>query len=199
MSFLKASAFEDGHAGYSDPLDEQHFLVRVINALQKSSEWAETAVLITWDDSDGWYDHQMPPIVNPSFSAAVDTLNGPALCNLGLQQGHPVPAKPLTDGFGNHPAWGRCGYGTRMPLLVVSPFAKSNHVNHDLADQTSILRFIEDNWLFRERVQPGGSFDTIAGSIGSMFDFHKDRDDQERKLILDEKTGQGRPFDVSRR
>jgi hypothetical protein len=68
-------------------------------------------------------------------------------------------------------------------------FAKSNHVNHDLTNQSSILGFIEDNWLFRERVQPGGSFDTIAGSIGSMFDFHNDRDDQERKLILDEKTG----------
>ena len=52
-----------------------------------------------------------------------------------------------------------------MPMLVVSPFAKSNHVDHDLADQSSILRFIEDNWLFGERVQPGGSFDTIAGPI----------------------------------
>ena len=47
VSFLKASAFEDGHAGYSDPLDEQNFLVRVINALQKSPEWKETAVVIT--------------------------------------------------------------------------------------------------------------------------------------------------------
>ena len=60
VSFLKAAAFEDGHAGYSDPLDEQHFLVRVINALQKSPEWSETAVIILYDDSDGWYDHQMP-------------------------------------------------------------------------------------------------------------------------------------------
>ena len=68
VSFLKAAAFEDGHAGYSDPLDEQHFLVRTINALQKSPEWSETAVIVTWDDSDGWYDHQMPPIVNPSFN-----------------------------------------------------------------------------------------------------------------------------------
>ncbi len=76
VSFLKAAAFEDGHAGYSDPLDEQHFLVRVINALQKSPDWSETAVVILYDDSDGWYDHQMSPIVNPSFNPIVDTLNG---------------------------------------------------------------------------------------------------------------------------
>jgi phospholipase C len=188
VSFLKASAFEDGHAGYSDPIDEQHFLVRTINALQKSPHWSSTAVIIAYDDSDGWYDHQMPPIVNPSFSKAVDTLNGPGLCNRGLQQGTPTPARPLNGGFGL-PAWGRCGYGTRMPLLVVSPFAKNNFVDHTLTDQASILRFIEDNWLFGERIQPDGSFDTIAGSLESMFDFSRRQDGESRKVILDEKTG----------
>ena len=190
VSFLKAAAFEDGHAGYSDPLDEQHFVVRVINALQKSPEWSETAVIILYDDSDGWYDHQMPPIVNPSFNPAVDTLNGPGVCNTsnGFQQGKAVPAVPLNGNFGQ-PAWGRCGYGTRMPLLVVSPFARRNHVDHTLTDQTSVLRFIEDNWLSGERIQPGGSFDTIAGTLNNMFDFDNRDEDHPRKLILDEATG----------
>jgi phospholipase C len=190
VSFLKAAAFEDGHAGYSDPIDEQHFLVRVINALQNSPEWSETAVVILYDDSDGWYDHQMPPIVNPSFSAAVDTLNGPGVCNTsnGFQQGKAVPAAPLNGTFGQ-PAWGRCGYGTRMPLLVVSPFAKRNHVDHTLTDQSSVLRFIEDNWLQGQRIQPGGSFDTIAGPLNNMFDFDEQDEDGPRKLILDGKTG----------
>ena len=190
MSFLKAAAFEDGHAGYSDPLDEQHFLVRVINALQKSPEWSETAVIILYDDSDGWYDHQMPPIVNPSFNPAVDTLNGPGVCKTsnGFQQDEPVLTTPLKGNSGK-PAWGRCGYGTRMPLLVVSPFAKRNHVDHTLTDQTSVLRFIEDNWLDGKRIQPGGSFDTIAGPLNNMFDFD-DRDERgPRKVLLDEKTG----------
>jgi phospholipase C len=191
VSFLKAAAFEDGHAGYSDPLDEQHFLVRVINALQKSPEWSETAVMIAYDDSDGWYDHQMPPIVNASASTAVDTLNGPGVCNTsnGFQQGKPSPAPMLNGNFGQ-PVWGRCGYGTRMPLLVISPFAKRNHVDHTLTDQTSVLRFIEDNWLNGERIQPGGSFDTIAGSLNKMFDFDDRDEDGPRKLILDEATGQ---------
>jgi phospholipase C len=190
VSFLKAAAFEDGHAGYSDPIDEQHFLVRVINALQNSPEWSETAVVILYDDSDGWYDHQMPPIVNPSFSAAVDTLNGPGVCNTsnGFQQGKAVPAAPLNGNFGQ-PAWGRCGYGTRMPLLVVSPFAKRNHVDHTLTDQSSVLRFIEDNWLQGQRIQPGGSFDTIAGPLDNMFDFDGQSEEGPRKLILDGPTG----------
>ncbi|MGZ3360299.1 MAG: phospholipase C [Xanthobacteraceae bacterium] len=190
VSFLKASAFEDGHAGYSDPLDEQHFLVRVVNALQKSPEWSETAVIILYDDSDGWYDHQMPPVVNPSFSAVVDTLNGPDVCNTsnGFQQDEPLSTTPLKGNSGK-PAWGRCGYGTRMPLLVVSPFAKRNHVDHTLTDQTSVLRFIEDNWLSGKRIQHGGSFDTIAGPLNNMFDFD-DRDERNpRKVVLDGTTG----------
>jgi phospholipase C len=190
VNFLKAAAFEDGHAGYSDPTDEQHFLVRVINALQQSPEWSETAVIILYDDSDGWYDHQMPPIANPSFNPAVDTLNGPGVCQTsnGFQQDEPVPTTPLLGNSGQ-PAWGRCGYGTRMPLLVVSPFAKRNHVDHTLTDQTSVLRFIEDNWLSGERIQHGGSFDAIAGPLNNMFDFDDRDEGGPRKLLLDEKTG----------
>jgi len=187
VSFLKAPAYQDGHAGYSDPLDEQTFLVKTINALQNSRFWNDTAVVILYDDSDGWYDHQMPPVVNPSFSAAVDTLNGPGVCNNGAQQGTPTPATPLNGAFGQ-PVQGRCGYGTRMPFLVVSPFAKRNVVDHTLTDQSSVLRFIEDNWLNGERIQPGGSFDTIAGTIEHMFDF-EGRNEDPRVLILDPATG----------
>jgi phospholipase C len=190
VNFLKAPAFEDGHAGYSDPLDEQRFLVQVINALQKSPEWADTAVVILYDDSDGWYDHQMPPVVNASFSKAVDTLNGSGVCDTsnGFQQGKPAIAAMLNGNFGT-PVWGRCGYGTRMPLLVISPFARRNHVDHTLTDQSSVLRFIEDNWLDGQRIQPGGSFDTIAGTLEHMFDFDDRDEDHPRKLILDENTG----------
>ncbi len=43
----------------------------------------------------------------------------------------------------------RCGYRPRTPLLVISPFAKENFVDHNRMDLTSILRFIEDNWDLR--------------------------------------------------
>jgi phospholipase C len=186
VTFLKAPAFQDGHAGYSDPIDEQHFVIKVVNALQQSKFWNDAAVIIAYDDSDGWYDHQMPPIVNPSLNPAVDVLNAAGVCNQGLQQGRQTPSTPLNGGF-NQPSWGRCGYGTRQPLLVISPFAKHNFVDHTLTDQTSILRFIEDNWLSGERIQPGGSFDAIAGSIENMFDFNQGG--EARTLILDPQTG----------
>jgi len=193
VSFLKAPAFQDGHGGYSNPIDEQAFIVKVVNAVQQSKFWKDTAIVVLYDDSDGWYDHQMPPIVNPSFNPgvpgqAVDTLNAPGVCNLGLQQGRPTRTTPLNGNFGQ-PAWGRCGYGTRQPLLVISPFAKRNHVDHTLTDQASVLKFIEDNWLSGERIQPNGSFDTIAGTIENMFDFDRDVDNDDRKLILDPSTG----------
>jgi phospholipase C len=166
VTYLKAPAFQDGHAGYSNPLDEQNWLTQVVTAIQATQEWQSTAIIIAYDDSDGWYDHQAPPIVNPSTGVA-DVLNGAGLCNQGLQQGTATPTTPLLGNDG-HPALGRCGYGTRMPLLIVSPCSKRNFIDHTLTDQTSILRFIEDNWLAGQRIQAGGSFDTIANSITNM-------------------------------
>jgi len=170
--FLKARGFEDGHAGYSDPLAEQRFLVDTINRLQRSGEWGDTAVIISYDDSDGWYDHVMSPIVSPSNTSA-DELNGPGNCG--------TSAKGAIQG--------RCGYGPRLPLLVISPYAKRNFVDGTLTDQSSILRFIEDNWMLG-RIGDG-SFDTITGTLNNMFDFDGDRDDgHNRKLFLDPTTGQ---------
>jgi phospholipase C len=187
VSFLKAPAYQDGHPGYSDPIDEQHFIVNVINTLEKNPEWESTAVIILYDDSDGWYDHQMPPVVNASFTTA-DALNGPGVCQVGQQQGRPVAATPLNGAFGQ-PAQGRCGYGTRIPLIAVSPFSKVNYVDHTLVDQSSVLRFIEDNWLFGERIQPNGSFDTIAGPLNNMFDFDRHEEGEARKVFLDPSSG----------
>ena len=179
VSFLKAQAYQDGHAGYSDPLDEQTFIVNVINFLQKSSDWDSTAVVIAYDDSDGWYDHQMGPIVNQSTSPA-DALTGAGSCGDGST------ALPGIDSASPH-AQGRCGYGPRLPLLVISPWAKENFVDNTVTDQTSVLRFIEDNWLNGQRIG-GGSFDSFANPIVQMFDFKHNRDDGE--LFLEPTTGQ---------
>jgi phospholipase C len=169
VTYLKAQAFQDGHPGNSNPTDEQNFVAKVYNALLSSQEWTTTALVLLYDDSDGWYDHQEPPIVNRS-SGTADALNGAGLCNTGVQQTGASPATPL-NGNAGVPANGRCGYGPRQPLLIVSPFAKKNFIDHTLTDQSSVLKFVEDNWLAGQRIQPGGSFDTIAGTIQNMFSF----------------------------
>ena len=86
VSYIKMPAFQDGHAGNSDPLDEQAGNVELINFLQKQPEWSETAVIITYDDSDGWYDHHTLAPTSASYDATADQVNGPGLCGLGPQQ-----------------------------------------------------------------------------------------------------------------
>src|SRR5262249_25749347 len=169
VSFLKAPGYQDGHAEYSDPLAEQTFLVDTLNRLQTLPQWHSLAVFITYDDSDGWYDHVLGPIIRQSNTPA-DALTGPGSCGTAAPGAYQ----------------GRCGYGPRLPLLVVSPFAKHNSVDHTVTDQSSLLRFIEDNW---ELGQIGGqSFDEQAGPLLNLFDFKGDH--EARRLFLDPATGQ---------
>ncbi len=155
--------------GLLRPLDEQHFLVDTINRLQRTDEWKNTAVVVLYDDSDGWYDHVMGPIVSQS-NTPDDTLSGPGACGTAR-------AGAYQD---------RCGYGPRQPLLVISPFAKRNFVDGTVTDQSSVLRFVEDNWgLGRIGNQ---SFDALAGPLNDMFNFDS-HDGQGRRLFLDPTTG----------
>lgn len=79
VSFVKAPAYQDGHAFYSDPIDEQQFLVKEINALEQAPDWSSTAVVIAYDDSDGWCDHVFSGVTNPSQCVA-DALTGTGPC-----------------------------------------------------------------------------------------------------------------------
>jgi phospholipase C len=83
---------------------------------------------------------------------------------------------------------GRCGYGPRQPFMLISPYAKINFVDHSTTDQSSVIRFIEDNWGL-QRIG-GGSRDAIAGSVLNMFDFtlpgtHKVFEDPNTGTITD--------------
>src|SRR5580692_6942174 len=60
VSYLKGTTEESGHPGESGPLDEQTFIVNTVNQIEQSKYWSSTAIVITYDDSDGWYDHQAP-------------------------------------------------------------------------------------------------------------------------------------------
>lgn len=158
VSFLKPPEYQDGHPKYSDQLSLQTFLVNTINKLQATHEWKNMAIIILWDDSGGWYDHVMPSIINQSHTPA-DALLGPG------DAGNPPPGAYQ----------GRLAYGMRIPFLIISPFAKSNYVDHSLIDQTSVLRFIEDNWHLGQIGDQ--SFDAVAGTLKNMFNFSKRRKD----------------------
>jgi phospholipase C len=154
VSFVKAAEYQDGHAGYSDPIDEQNFLVKEINAIQKSKYWHNTAIVIAYDDSDGWYDHVAPTILNGSN----DSANDAAICTAA------VAKAGVAAGYQD-----RCGPGPRLPLLVISPYAKTNYIDHTPTEQSSILKFIENNWL-TGRIG-GSSFDARSGNLYNLFNF----------------------------
>jgi phospholipase C len=152
VSFVKAAEYQDGHASYSDPTDEQNFLIHTINELESSPEWSSTAVVIAYDDSDGWYDHVTPTIQNSSHSATNDA----AICSSSLT--------PTLGGYQD-----RCGPSQRLPLLVISPYARTDFVAHNFTNQASIPQFIEDNWSTGR--MGDSSFDATTGSLDSMFNF----------------------------
>jgi phospholipase C len=172
VSYLKAAEYQDAHPGYSDPLDEQNFVINTVNQIMESKYWASTAIIITYDDSDGWYDHAAPPIVNGSNDSTLDA----AICD----------STPTRVGSRQD----RCGYGPRLPLIVISPWTRDNYVSSNLTDQSSVVKFIEQNWLHNERI-PGASFDKIAGSLdapGGVLDFRTFP--HFRPLILNPATGE---------
>jgi phospholipase C len=181
VSFLKAPRYQDGHAGYSDPLDEQHFLVDTINRIERSPLWRSTAIFIAYDDSDGFYDQVAPPILN--FDSAV--IPGPVV---GGVQWPGNMCQPPSDGPNTSisPIPGRCGYGPRLPMLVLSPWVNQNKVDSTTMSTDAILRFIEDRFAGGGRIS-SASLDNIAGSLDGVFSASSPHLDP---LILNPKTGQ---------
>jgi phospholipase C len=189
VSFLKAPGYEDGHAAYSDPADEQAFVAREIDSLMRTPDWHNTVVIVNWDDSDGWYDHVYSGVTNPSQSPA-DNLTKTTFSGATSGECGPSPQTkaPLAG------EQGRCGFGPRIPLLVISPYARVNHVDNNLTDQASIINFVEYNWHL-----PGipGAADQVLSKLdrsqglpfdlAGMFNFEHPQAD---RLILSPVTGE---------
>jgi phospholipase C len=182
VSFLKAPGYQDAHAGYSDPLDEQTFVVNTINAIESSKFWSSTAIIIAYDDSDGWYDH-LTDFVNGSATVS-DSLNGAGVCISTTSAAAALPG-PNSNGL---PVQGRCGHGPRLPLLVISPWANKNAIDSTPTDQSSVTRFIEDVFLSSARIG-GGSFDATAGTLMNSFNFTNDVAPNPNVVLLNPTTG----------
>ncbi len=162
VSYLKAPRYQDAHPGNSDPLEEQQFVVNTVNQIEQSKYWSSTAIILTYDDSDGWYDHAIPPVVNGSndpTAGSAPQVGDTKVCS----------TVPITVGT----AEDRCGFGDRMPFIVISPYTRANTVSSKLINQASVVNFIENNWLGGQRI--AGSFDAVSGSIdgpGGLLNFH---------------------------
>ncbi len=181
VSFIKAPSAYNGHPGNSDPVSEQYWVTQTVNTIMQSSFWASggVAIVIAYDDSDGWYDHVTGPIVSPS------NINGTSITTGAGISGSTTNLAAVYDNFagvgncgsplpGADPA--RCGYGPRLPMIVISPFSIPNFVDHTLLNQVSIIRFIEDNWSLGriDATAPAngkGSYDRQSSSIASMMNF----------------------------
>ncbi|HEX7855624.1 MAG TPA: alkaline phosphatase family protein [Sphingobium sp.] len=164
VSYIKAQAFQDAHPGNSNPLDEQDFVTNLVNFLMNQPDWASTAIIIAYDDSDGWYDHLAPTILTQSLDATADQVSGPGSCTGPSALPAYSPAGKVING--------RCGPGTRTPLIVISPYARQNYVDSHPVTQASVVRFIEDNWLSSKRLG-SGSNDATTGDLGTLFDFNQ--------------------------
>jgi phospholipase C len=147
---LPAFTFLDPNYGTTseeNPQDVQvgeEFVARVVHALMRAPTWKNTALFITYDEHGGYYDHVPPPkAIKPDNIAPI------------LQPGD----KPG--------AYDR--YGFRVPLFVVSPYARKNYVSGVVQDHTSILAFIERKWNL-----PAMTFrDANAQPMTDYFDFRK--------------------------
>ncbi len=162
VSFLKGAAYENGHAANSDPIDEQHFLVSEINAIEQSKFWSSTAIVVAYDDSDGWYDQRSATLLNGSNDKHIanSVIDDQPMCVNAAKSS----SVGVLGGYAD-----RCGPGTRQPLLVISPYAKSNYIDDTATEQASITAFIEDNWKLHRLGD--AAFDARAGTLDNMFNF----------------------------
>ena len=147
---LPAFTFLDPNYGTTseeNPQDVQvgeQFVARVVNALMRAPTWKNTALFITYDEHGGYYDHVPPP-------KAIKPDNIPPMLAPGDRPG----------------AYDR--YGFRVPLLVVSPYARKNYVSNVVQDHTSILAFVERKWNL-----PAMTFrDANAQPMTDYFDLRK--------------------------
>ena len=163
FSFLDPNYNVDSEENPQDIQAGERFIARVVNAITRSRQWRSTALFITWDEHGGYYDH-----VPPAAAIAPDSI-APITSPAALTD----PTQPLQPG-------GYDRYGFRVPLLVVSPWARANYVSRVVQDHTSILAFIQRKWNL-----PALSYrDANAHPLTDYFDFRRPAFGKPPKLAL---------------
>jgi LPXTG-motif cell wall-anchored protein len=125
VTFIKPLGPNNEHPGYASLLQGQQHVADLVQAIQKSPYWADTAIIVTYDENGGFWDHVAPPKLDQ---------------------------------------WGA---GTRVPAIIISPYAKKHFVDHTQYDTTAILKLIETRW----GLAPLGTRDAAANDLSNAFDF----------------------------
>jgi phospholipase C len=141
------------------------YISQVLDILVSNPEvWAKTILLINWDENDGGFDHIVPPTPPQSRANGLSTVD---ITN-EIYAGDPANAS------------GPYGFGTRVPLLAVSPWSKGGWVNSQVFDHTSLIRFIETRFgrqhpgLIEPNITPWRR--AVSGDLTSIFDFENPND-----------------------
>src|SRR5205807_3392639 len=104
--------------------DGMQWTVDQVRAIVAGGLWARVAIFITWDDWGGWFDHVDPPLKEPWNSA------------------HAQRVEDANAQFNGDPF----RFGSRVPCLVLGPFAKAGHISSQENSHVSLLRFCEDTF-----------------------------------------------------
>ncbi len=130
VAFVKLLTYHNEHPGFGTTISSGvSHVTQLVNEIEKSKLASSTLVLLTWDESGGYFDHIAPPPTSP------------------------IDGQP---------------YGARVPLLALGPLARKGFVSHVVMEHSSIVKFIEWNWL--GATGQLGARDAVVNNIGSMVD-----------------------------
>lgn len=128
VAFYKPQGPLNSHPGYADVLAGDEHVADVVERIRASPLWPRTAIIVTYDENGGFWDHVAPPQAD------------------------------------------RWGPGVRVPMIVISPFARRGYVDHELYDTTSIIKLITRRFA----LEPLPGVRPMVGDLVSAFDFASD-------------------------
>jgi phospholipase C len=177
VSWICASASGSEHPGASSPLQGANYIAEVLDALTANPEvWSKTALIVHFDENDGFFDH-VPPPAPPSYvtydaDPSLARFAGKSTINASDDYlGDDVGGVASTLPYRHHPY----GMGPRVPMTIVSPWSRGGWVNSQVFDHTSTIRFIEKRFGVKEpNISPWRR--VVAGDLTSCFDFRNPND-----------------------
>lgn len=163
VSWVVPSRGWSEHPSASSPLQGAGFTQRVLDTLTSDPDlWSKTALIISFDENDGFFDHVPPPAV-PSYDA-----DGMLAGATTLQS--PLGGEYYTETVGGASVTRPYGMGPRVPMYVVSPFSRGGWVCSEVFDHTSTIQFLERRFGVREpNITPWHR--AVAGDLTGAFDF----------------------------